>query len=409
MVTSLPVSGSRAKVWPFAPNWSSPYRITYEFSTEILTSWSGREQRIANRFTPRKAITYLTTLRGPALQRFKDLMWTWQDKAFVLPEETRKTRSIGSTPPGSTYMDISTPLPEWVTPGATVMLDSDTLREIRVIDSLVGNRVIFKSASATEWPAGTTVFYAVTGYFDTSLSSSRKTSDTVTLDLTMNVVPLSETFITFGAPGLSINGREIFDKRPNWSTDVAVTNQHDVQQIDYGRGPITRFSPIEFGTMLRKHIYLARNLSQADDMLKFFCRMAGQQGEFYAPTWEPDVVPKIAAPVGTSTLRVAGRDFYDAYTSSTVNKGLAVRMNDGSMVYRMIQSIDLVEDLEGQDSLITIVGTWNQVVSVGTIQYISWLLLWRFGTDSLTIEYLTDTVAQFQLTIRSLEDLAPET
>lgn len=405
----IAVTGTRAKLWPFSPNWSSSYKISYEFKTEIITSRSGREQRIAHRMKPRKSLAHSVRLIDDDLRRFNSLMWSWQNRGFVMPEVTRKVVSEHGMAALSDNMNVSNPPPVWIAPGVTVILDNKAgVKELRVVDAVDGPKVTFKSITPTPWPAGTVVYYAVSGNFDQSLSTARLTGTKATLNLAFKITPGSEPEFDAGSPGLTIGGREIFDKRPNWSNDVGVTHQHEVDELDYGYGVISRFSPIQFGTMIRQHNYLARNISEAEDILKFFCRNFGQQGEFYAPTWDHDVVPKIPAAGPSVSLRIAGREFYDAYGSSTVNRGLAVRFKDGSMVYRLIQSIDLVSDGEAQDTLITVTQTWGREVSQNTILFISWLLLWRFASDSLTLEFLTDTVAQFQVPLRSLENLPVE-
>ena len=408
-VVDFPVTGTRAKLWPFSPNWSSSYKITYEFKTEIITSRSGREQRIAHRMKPRKSLAHSVRLVDNDLRRFNSLMWSWQNRGFVMPEVTRKVVSEYGMAALSDNMNVSNPAPAWLAPGVTVILDNKAgVKELRVVDAVDGPKVTFKSITPTPWPAGTVVYYAVSGNFDQSLSTARLTGTKATLNLSFKITPGSEPAFDAGSPALTIGGREIFDKRPNWSNDVGVTHQHEVDELDYGYGIVSRFSPIQFGTMVRQHNYLARNISEAEDMLKFFCRNFGQQGEFYAPTWDHDVVPKIPAAAPSVSLRIAGREFYDAYGSSTVNRGLAVRFKDGSMVYRLIQSIDLVSDGEVQDTLITVTQTWGREVSQNTILFISWLLLWRFASDSLTLEFLTDTVAQFQVPLMSLENLPVE-
>lgn len=408
-VTELPVFGNRVKLWSFPANWSDSYKISYEFKTEILTSRSGREQRIAHRMTPRKTLAHSVLLTAEKLRRFNELMWSWQDRAFVMPEVTRKTFSESGMAPSSDYMDVAAPVPSWVKVGVTVVLDNNAgTKGLRVIESVTGQRVTFKSRGATAWPAGTKVYYAVSGYFAPSLQTSRLTSTVARVALAFNVAPLSEPAFDSGVPALTIGGREIFDKRPNWSSNVDVTFQHEAEELDYGYGPISRFSPIRFGTMVRQHTYLARDSGEAEAVLQFFSRNFGQQGEFYAPTWEHDVVPKIAAGPSTMSLRVAGREFYDAYGASTVTRGLAVRFKDGTMVYRLIQGISLVNDSGGEDSSITITQTWGREVSTNTIEYVSWMLLWRLASDTLTFEFLSDSVAQFQIAMQSIENLTPE-
>lgn len=408
-VTVFPILGTRAKIWPFTVNWAGGYKIGYEFKTEIITSHSGREQRIAHRSDPRKKVTFNTIFQGPEFQYFKNLMWSWQNRSFVLPQVTHKTYSDTYTAPDAPVMTMRLPLPPWMIPGNTVIVESGTQREIRMIDSIDGADVTFKSRSALAWSEGTVVYYAITGHFDPSLSAPRKTSTTVSMDITLNVVPLSEVYPEPPAPVLTLAGREIFDKRPNWANDVPVTHERPVNELDYGYGAVTRFSPIGFGTMLRSHTYLSVTPENADEMVDLFRRSHGQQGEFYMPTWEHDMFPKELAQATSQTIRIAGREFYEAYNGTTVNRGLAIRFKDGSMLYRVVDSILSINDNNGDDSGVAVTEPWGRVIDPSQVEFISWLLVWRFASDGLTIEFLTDRVAQFQPTMRSIEALPAET
>lgn len=408
MVTVFPIMGTRAKIWPFTVNWADSYKITYDFKTEIITSRAGREQRIAHRSAPRKKVSFTTMLHKNDLQFFKNLMWSWQARSFVLPQVTHKTYSAAHMDPLDAFMTMRMPLPAWLVPGVTLITESGTQREIRMVDHIVGADVYFKSSSPSAWSEGTIVYYAITGYFDQSVSAPRKTSTTVSMDFTLNVVPLSEIYPTPPAPVLMLNGREIFDKRPNWANDVPVTHEHPVNELDYGYGIVSRFTPIDFGTMLRSHTYLARNVEEADAMVDLFRRSYGQQGEFYVPTWEHDMFPKVRAEATTQVMRVAGREFFEAYRDTTVNRGVAVRFKDGSMLYRQVLAISNITDAEGDDSGVSVTEAWGRAIDPADVEYVSWLLVCRFASDSFTIEFLTDSVAQFQTTVRSLENLPPE-
>lgn len=404
----LPVIGTRAKVWMWPVNWRDSYKLTYDFLTEIFVTHSGREQRIAKRLTPRKTLSFTASLSGDAFAKFKDLMWSWQHRTLVVPEETRKTTLSGSLFPGADSVDIANP-PSWIQPEATLVLEYAGNREIRVVESVAGDSVTFKTVSENGFPAGSTVYYGVFGYLSDSIRAVRKTNSTAEVGVVFNVKPASEAIYTGGTPWAKLNGREIFDKRPNWATDIAGTHSHDVYDLDYGFGTTSRFTPVQYGRVLRQAAYLARTVDEADQMLDFFCRHYGQQGEFYVPTWEPDIKPGAVADASSSTLIVAGRELFDSYATSTVNRALAVRFSDGSMLYRAILSIDLITTIDGIATSITVDGVWGRTFGPDDIDYVCWLLASRFASDGLTIEFLTDSVAQFQITTQSVEDLTPET
>jgi hypothetical protein len=116
-------------------------------------------------------------------------------------------------------------------------------------------------------------------------------------------------------------------------------------------------------------------------------------------------VIKTLAPAGTNSIRIYGTQFSEDYADSTVHKAVAVTMNDGTIIYNAVEDIYTVDDPDGQDSVIQVADDWPVDLDPATVKTISWLLVWRHATDTLTIEWLTNTVGQCQLTMKSLEDL----
>lgn len=408
-VFDMPVTGNRSKAWVFEPNWGGDsYKVSYSFKTEFITSRSGKDQRIALRTSPRKSVAYQTLLNGDQFRQYKDVMWYWQDKNFTMPELTRFATSAAPMAPAATGMVLEV-MPLWIVPEAAVLLGYLGYFEIRQVESVVGATVTFKTGSGSTWPVGTRVYPALSGYVASDLQAPRHTNAVATLDLTFNVAPLSEPRIEPPAADTVFNGREVFLKKPNWGESVDVNNGHDVDVLDYDRGPVFRYTAIPFGYNAKKATYVNRSRDEAEDLYWFFCRMKGQQGEFYMPTWEYDFLPKVTATTGTAAIRVSGTSFADAYGDSTVHKAMFVLLNTGTLLLRKVVSVTKVTDVDGSDSVITVDATWPSPISQDTIIMCGWMPVWRLASDILEIEWITNAVAQTQLAMLTLEDLPVET
>lgn len=396
--------------WDHYHNWQESFVSTYEFSTEVIRSRSGKEQRIANRIIPRKTLTYQRTFVGQSLRDFTAHMWQWQNRTYVLPELPRKIMLTDApVAAGTIQLNVPAPMPSWMLPNAMVIFVFDGKQEVRTVLGVSGSVVTFKAATANEWSIGTTVYYAVSGHLDGSVSATRKTNTVAAASLTFNVIPLSEPYQPPPPPpGQVLNNREILTLRPNWAEDIPVTHEYDTEVVDYGRGPVSRFYPVNFGTMLRTHTYIGRTHADAEAMIDFFYRRYGRQGEFYTPTWDSDLLPVGVSPASTSNIRVKGRPTFDAYANSTVHKAIAVSVADGTIFYRVVESISLITDLEGVDSVLTLTEPLPVDVGPGVTNFISWLMVWAFASDILTIENITDSVTQFKIAMRSLEDIPIE-
>lgn len=401
---SVVARGARARLWPLPPTWDKPYRISYEFRTDIITSRSGREQRMAQRERPRKSIEFTAIAHGAKLRELNRLMDEWHDKTFVFPDLPRFVDTSAGVAAGTTAVEVAA-VPDWLVADAVVVMQSGSTSELRTVESIDGTTVNFVEVTGVGWPAGSRIYASDSGNLDVTISARRHTNDLAEVGVRMVVRPGTGVAESEGEADLVFDGREVFLRRPNWAQSVDVGFEHPVEVVDFGRGPIGRFMPIDFGTRTTRGTYLGKNFENAEAMRKFFFRMKGRRGEFYAPTWENDLPLQDTANAGTKNLRIVGPEVAQAYADDTVHRAVAVVMNDGTVHLNKVQSIfeDTVEGVAS--SVIQCAEEWEAEIAPENVKMISWLLVWRFAGDGVTFEWLTNAVANTQLSFQTLENL----
>jgi hypothetical protein len=139
-----------------------------------------------------------------------------------------------------------------------------------------------------------------------------------------------------------------------------------------------------------------------DNARKFFARMRGMQGEFFTPTFEKDVVLKWETPAGFNTVRITGQDFYQSYVDSPSCRAMYFWQADGYQFPMKIQSMATVDDIDGHDTVVQFTSNFPVAVGGTDTRMISWLFLSRFGTDSLSVEWETLTVARFDMAVQTV-------
>lgn len=403
----LPVTGTRARLWPFLPNWREPYVVTYEFKSDVFTSRSGRESRRALRQEARKAIEFLVTARADALRAFNRLMATWQTRLIIVPEATRYAASVSPMAAEGDVM-IFESVPAWVRPGLNVVLVYGDAVELRIVDSVDGVEVTFQTVSGTAWPTGTRMHPGLRAYAANDLQATRQTNAVAEMKVRFDVNPGSEDAVDPGNPSDTFNERELFLLRPNWSGGVDITHNLPVEDVDYGIGLVAKFYPVAYASRLFRATFVQRNEADVDSIRQFFWRMRGQVGEFYMPTWEDDLPLKVQSDAGTNIMRVAGTDVARAYAEDPVHKAIMVALNDGTRIFKTITDIRIVEDVDGTDTLIEIEDTWASNIDPADVLMICWVYVCRLASDAVTVQWLTDKVAQTQLSIVTLEAQEPE-
>lgn len=403
----LPVTGVRARTWAFEPAWGSSgksYEVTYSFATEVIMSRNGKEQRVAQRLTPRKSVAFRNLLLDEDFREAKGLLRNWQQRAFVIPEFTQYVDSVAAMAPGSLTMTFAA-VPSWAAPGFPVILRTASGMEAHTIEEVTADSVTFRAGTPSLKPAGTRMYAGLNSYVSQTLQMPRMTDSKATLDLTFDVIALSEPPYTPAAASTVFNGREVFLKRPNWAESVEVTQAHEVDELDFGRGATLRYEAIAYGSETKKATYVQFTAAEAKATVDFFRRMLGRQGEFYMPTWEYDFIPVGTVAAASAAMRVKGVDVARFYADSTVYKAVFVLLNNGSVLLRKVMSITEISDSNGDDSIITVDQTWGTTISQDTIVMCGWMPAWRFVSDDLTVEWLTDAVAQVQMTMTTIEDL----
>jgi len=391
------------RFWDLAPNWRQSYEVTHEFRTDIITSRSGREQRNALRAEPRKSLSFLSTCSADRYRVMQRQVSVGQGTAWYVGDVTVAVHTADVVPAGADTVEVDD-VPFWLVEDAPVVLVSGSLHVLATVSEIDGSEVTFDGAFDVAWPAGTAVVPACLAYLDVGLSGSVKTNNLVELMVNFTVDPGTGLVEPPSSPDVVFNGREVFLKRPNWRESVTSKLVSGREDLDYGRGPLAHFLPVEFPEGDLQATYVGKSVAEIEAIRKFFVRMKGQQGEFYMPSWMQDIEPKQDLVNGQATITVKGTEFADAYGDDTVHRALVVIKTDGTMLYRKVSAVAI----SGSDSRITCTTNWPSNIPLASISAVSWMPVWRLLSDSLTIEWVTSGVAQTVLNMKTLEDLPGE-
>lgn len=409
-VFQVQISGTRSLLWPFLPDWAGTYTVTRSFNTNIFASRDGTEQRTAFRQASRKTHAFnITNLNAAALRRYRQLMAYWQDRPFLVADATRTAHTSTQMNAGDDTVQLDTTV-TWLEEDQAVVFTNTSrgLVGLRIVDSVdSAGLVTFKDTDDTTWPIDSIVSAGIVANLTGDKQGVRVLNTAQTTPVTFFQLPGTQ-LEQLRAPTDFFNGRELFLGRPNWGEQVGAIDTHPVETVDYGIGVITTVSPISFSSQIWSGTYLGRDADTVEELLHFFERMRGRQGEFYMPTWEYDI--PVAAPLvsGTQGLRTPGTDFLTAYGGDTTSQAVLVLLKDGTQVFRAIETMIEINDSDGDDTLIQMTELWGSTIPVDSIDRVSWVRVWRFATDDLTAEFVTNSVANMQLSMQSLPDLPAE-
>lgn len=402
--TRTPSAFDEARIVPVRHNWDSAYRMSLEFKTDIITSGNGKEQRRAVRELPRYTFDLSADLT-PAEKRGIDmLMAQWGAKQMVMGLEHFSLRMKDWLAPEQTAVQI---VPEAETPlspkaGDTVLLAHYDLRETRTAAGISKTIASFVEESLSEFPPGTQIMPAVRGWLQTDATVTRVTNEVGQAAFTFTVAPESLNSVPAVGTPEYVGAYEVFMKRPNWGQDVDVSYITPRQTVDYGFGRIEQFIPNDYPSWTRQASYVGRTIRETYEAVNFFVRHKGRWKEFLQPTWENDV-PFTALAGGGLSILVAGQAFGETYRDSTVFRRIMVRYRDGSFSHHLIDFIEPLPDTESSVIWLTEALPVSELTRENVIG-ISWVLVSRFASDKMDVDFLTNEVAQFTLTTQTLEN-----
>lgn len=400
--TRIRVLGMRSRIWPFPPNWTQPYEIAYELRTEVITSRSGKEQRISLRQNPRKTYSFTTLVHDNRFRAFLRHMNSWQQRSTVMPEYSRLTRLSQPVVDGSISIVVDE-VPEWLVPNRLISLYDGNRAIVRGVEGVIGNAVSLAAAIDGDWPTGIRVYAAEVGRLSPNIQATQHTNITSSVNVSFEVEPGSEYMPPTSTPERVYRGREVFLKRPNWGTAPTPEFQAVIEKVDYGVGTVDHFLPVRFNTKVQKGEFIGVNTADVKSYVDFFRRQYGQTGEFFMPTFTHDIKQKVSAPQGSSNLRIEGTEFFDDYGQSDIYRDIAVFMSTGEILTYRALDIYIVDDADGRDTAIQVDSPFPFEISEQTTRQICWMPLWRLLSDTLTVQHVTTEAANISLNMKTLE------
>jgi hypothetical protein len=382
--------------FPFIHNWQAKYVARREFSTEIITSEAGVEQRRSWRTTPRRTVRMSCLVALSDFRRFQRLVAASQNVPVIIPDLTRATTLSSNAAAGATTIQCHPAA--WLHDGLELIIDDGAAGDVTKISTIVSSSINLAVPIPAKL-AGTMVRPALTAFWPQSFSLKMLTDSICSVDLDFKVDPVKE-LLRPSLAGATFNELEVFPFPANWRTALDVSWQWPVHIVDYERGPINQFRQIDFPTTIRSSEHLFASADEAQQLVDFFDRMKGRRGTFYLASGTGDMVMSSPVSSGDGMLFVEGHELANDFDEHPVFRAIQIELNDGSTFRRNVTNI--VTSFE--NSRLNLDTPVNVALSPSDVAKISWLTLSRFATDALEMSYVTDQIATASTTVQSLPD-----
>lgn len=397
---TLPPPNNRLWGWPI--QWSDGYEEDLAFRTEIIVSRDGHEQRIGQRINPRVNYDFTSVLRGSQFRSALTRIAKDQGGEFYVPHPREPVTLASGLPAAGLFFDIAGPPPRWLIPGVYVVLQSPNgFVSIGVVIGISGSQINLAIPVGVVFPAGTQARLGVEGRFDGSSEINVLTSDRAVVQTQFTGDPVDTPHLSYRAAPVTLDGVEFFDMRPNWRRGMELKFEQQIELLDLNRGAIDALFPIWASPRTLKLNYTAKNLTDLDRILGLFYRSSGRRKRFFMPLWTDEIRPLGVTFSGQSTVTIRGSDFAETYGTDLAYKRILVRRR--GFLTDLYLGVSAITKDSGGNSVITLTAPAPDDIIEQEITSMNWIMPVRFASDRLTVNWLTDGVAQITISVMTLE------
>ena len=373
------------------------FEESYRFRTEVIESYRGNEQRIAQRVRPRRRYQYTGHILGDELSSTLVDLTANPGEIFFIPHFEKPSRLSGLSDKGAQQITVED-IPPWLSPGRAAYIGGNSAEDIYTISAVEGKTVGILQPLRRAYVEGEGVLRAAPVRRLDRFQGSFRTSIILEPEFELEEDPVRAWHREYPEkPPVMHEGLEYFGLAPNWSTPIRLTAGSRWDDLDLNRGAVERLFPVPFPTRLFRMEFLLHTEDRLDQLLGLFYRSRGRQKSWYSPSHLLEL--KVVSISSLNSIVIEGPEVHEFFRDSTVYRRVRIRFQ-GVDHLSLVQGVSLVAGntaLELQSPLPSLPN--------GAKVSCSWVTRCRFETDVLTLDWRTTSVAVVRTTIRSLEDI----
>lgn len=324
-------------MWPLQPNWKDGMTESFEFSTQIITAASGKEQRLSRRTKPRRALSMRHTLTtADEAAQYQAIIRKRQWRPMLVPQWHMASRTLVAGKVGDTTLTLDkAPPATWGAVKALYLVSGDDRQLLNVL-RVSGSTVMLRDSLTFPVPRGSDVMPVQYGLLNNDLSSSRAISTTIEAQVGFTILPQTDSFtvpavssyndlISFIAeqghrwakyirraavlnpavwptwPPMPSNyttrmtferngdTRMVITRKPNWVSAVTVADAWTYDLIDYYNSAVTPGYAENAGRRTFQAQWTAFTYDEVIDILAVFYALRGSQVACWVPSWSHDL------------------------------------------------------------------------------------------------------------------------
>lgn len=391
----VPITGRRTTLFGFAPNWRTPVKETLEWKTSLATAYSGLEQRQRMRDIPRRIFEFQSRLHNDDMRLFDVITWGWVGRMYSLPLWHEKTYLTQVAPVGTSTLWIDTFATTFAVDGAGIVYDGPANSESIEVLEVYADRIVIKGVLARDWPVGTAVYPTLPSAPASSFATTRQSDTHVDVGSRFTASP-TECIprLPVVAPAAVYRGAEMYTVETNWATALNIQIEARRTEVDNTIGPMRIKPKADFPLIVRGFAWLCKSRAYAEDLRAFFVRRDGRRVPVWMPSGVSDFELPQPIPLTQASFFVRKSEYRSLIGMHEGRRDLVFIMRDGTRYPRRI--INVVDSAGG--TVMTLDSDFPVEIRPENVKRISYLGLYRLGSDSVTFNWHSDQVATVDVT-----------
>lgn len=386
-------------LWQVEPDWTNGITETLEWKTDILQSYSGAEQRIARRLSPRRTFEFSILINGNERARFENKLAYVGGNSWYFPIFTDVTHLETDVDLNTTVLPCSTTGRDFVI-GNKVLIKSEinNINRAALLDvaDVNENSITLINPLKSRFNAGACIYPVRLAVLTDVPELTRYNDDLLSAQIRFRIGEhnafsndISHLPIYRNFPVLTMH--------PDWAESLKGRYERFLIELDNGSSIPTRLDTAKLPFWVQEFRWFVTDRTEQMLLRKLFYYLTGSQKCIWVSTQISDF--NIIA-VNGQILDIENVGFYEIGLMPG-RKDVVITLCNGDVLYRRIEIVAAVSD-EIERLLL------NDSINVNTedILSVSFLTLCRLDSDSVSWEHVTDAdgLANITCSFRGIRD-----
>lgn len=377
---TLEITGNRVTAWALTPDWSAGVRETLQFRTDVMTAWSGAEQRRALRIAPRRQFQFSAPMGQQERRVIEASLFAWSSMVWALPIFSDGQRLTSALSPGMLTVACDTVNRDFRAGGLAILITDAAHYEVLQVTSVTNTALALTNAVAGTWPVGSRLYPVRTARLVSYPKIARENGQFATVQPQFVTVEPCDWTPASGLP--QYRSFPVLENSPDTGAANEASYEREMNVIDNETGVVEMDDTAGIGFPVWMHNWFMQGRTQRAFFRSLMYLLKGRQGEIWVPTYQSDLQLSaiIASTATTMDVEMTG---YTLFLVGQLNRqDIRIELLNGTVFYRRITGSTGVD---ANTERLSIDSSLGQQVTPSQVRRISFMSLCRLNNDNIDI------------------------